>query len=91
MDLQEALARAESWRNNPGIRPEPKIAREVVIALATNASRYLYLRSQPESCEPDHIDVVLWSPADESGNDGTGIRGDALDAEIDKRMAATAA
>lgn len=54
--------------------------------LSKDAARYQYLRSQPESCEPDRVDVVLWSASDESCNDGSGIRGDALDAEIDKRM-----
>lgn len=35
MDITEALARADSWDANPGIRPEPALARMVVAALAT--------------------------------------------------------
>ena len=34
MELKEALARAESWRSNPGIRPLPKTARDVAATLA---------------------------------------------------------
>lgn len=98
MDVQEALDRAESWRNNPSIRPVPNISREIAITLvdeikrlSKDVARYQYLRSQPESYEPNRVDVVLWSAGDETCNNGDGIRGDALDAEIDRRMAASAA
>lgn len=48
-----------------------------------NAARYQYLRSQPESYEPNRIDVVYWVKGDETCNDGTGLRGEALDEAID--------
>lgn len=62
------------------------IMEEAIELLGKDACRYQYLRSQPESCEPDCVDVVLWSAGDEACNDGIGIRGDLLDLEIDKRM-----
>lgn len=52
-------------------------------AAEKDAERYRYLRSRPESVEPDRIDVVYWSAMDESANEGEGLRGDALDAAID--------
>lgn len=52
-----------------------------------DAKRYRYLRSAPADVNIDHIDVVKWI-ADEhdSCNHGDSMRGEALDAEIDKRL-----
>ena len=49
MDVQEALARAESWRNSPGIRPEPVIAREVAATLASELSRVTRAKDDAET------------------------------------------
>lgn len=60
---------------------------EAAAADKRDAERYRYLRSRPESVEPDRIDVVYWSALDESANEGEGLRGDALDAAIDAALA----
>lgn len=39
MNAQEAKDRAVSWRNNPGVRPTPLIAKEVAFALVVELDR----------------------------------------------------
>ncbi|HDR9081288.1 TPA: hypothetical protein QDA98_003901 [Burkholderia vietnamiensis] len=70
-------------------REKEKLRAELESAAANerDAERYRYLRSRPESVEPDRIDVVYWSALDESANEGEGLRGDALDAAIDAALA----
>lgn len=60
---------------------------EAAAADKRDAERYRYLRSRPESVEPDRIDVVYWSALDESANEGEGLRSDALDTAIDAVLA----
>lgn len=52
-------------------------------ALKADAERYRWLREQPNDTTAPRIDVVRWIPADESVNDGEGLRLDELDAAID--------
>jgi hypothetical protein len=58
-------------------------ALEATAADKQDAERYRYLRSRPESVEPNRIDVVYWSALDESANEGEALRGDALDDAVD--------
>lgn len=51
-----------------------------------DAERYRWLRTQPNDTSAPRIDVVHWTPSDESSNEGEGLRLDALDAAIDAAM-----
>ena len=51
-----------------------------------DARRYQWLRTQPNDASAPRIDVVYWTPADESANDGEGLRLTELDAAIDAAM-----
>ena len=53
----------------------------------TDAKRYQWLREQPDNTEAPRIDVVQWSQAD-GGNDGVGLRLEALDKAIDAAIEA---
>ena len=57
-------------------------------ALRVDAERYRWLREQPNNTEAPRIDVVYWTVADESCNDGSGLRMTELDAAIDAARAA---
>ncbi|KVS07799.1 hypothetical protein [Burkholderia vietnamiensis] len=76
----------EMFNAHPG-QSEPRAEVTAAAADKRDAERYRYLRSRPESVEPDRIDVVYWSALDESANEGEGLRGDALDAAIDAALA----
>ena len=52
-----------------------------------DAERYQWLRKQPNDTEAPRIDVVYWTPNDESSNQGEGLRLDELDAAIDAAIA----
>jgi hypothetical protein len=52
-------------------------------AIVADAERYAFLREQPDNTEAPRIDVVQWVQVDESANEGTGLRGEALDNAID--------
>lgn len=55
-----------------------------------DASRYRWLRRQPNDVSAPRIDVVQWTEADESANEGEGLRMEALDAAIDDAMRSNA-
>lgn len=55
-------------------------------ALRIDAARYRWLRQQPNDTSAPRIDVVYWAPADESANDGEGLRMEELDAAVDEAM-----
>lgn len=57
-------------------------------SLRADALRYRWLREQPNNTDTPRIDVVRWTIADESANDGEGIRLNELDAAIDAAIAA---
>ena len=57
--------------------------------MAKDAARYRWLRTQPNDTSAPRIDVVHWTPSDESINEGEGLRLDALDAAIDAAMGLT--
>ncbi|HIE4430023.1 TPA: hypothetical protein ACXM9H_000994 [Burkholderia multivorans] len=59
---------------------------DALVATTKDAERYRYLRSSPESVEPERIDVVYWKALDDSANEGDGLRGDALDTAIDAEL-----
>ena len=54
-----------------------------------NAERYRWLREQPNDTSAPRIDVVFWTVADESANNGEGLRMEELDAAIDALMTQT--
>ena len=56
---------------------------------ALDAQRYRWLRVQPNNTNTPRIDVVRWTAADESANDGEGLRLADLDAAIDAAIAST--
>lgn len=51
MSPQDALARAEAWAVNPGLRPSPEDSRAVAASLAAEVKRLqgVVLRAQQES------------------------------------------
>lgn len=65
----------------------PKLSsseREALEVIYRDAERYQWLRRQPNDTSAPRIDVVHWTQADESTNEGEGLRLEALDAAIDK-------
>jgi len=54
--------------------------------LIVSTNRYHFLRSQPDNTDAPRIDVVHWTVADESANEGAALRGEQLDAAIDAAM-----
>jgi hypothetical protein len=56
-----------------------------ILQMDAIAARYNYLRNAPDSCEPDRVDVVVWTECD-GGNMGDAIRGNNLDDYIDNEI-----
>ena len=59
---------------------------ELEESIQIDAARYRWLRQQPNNTDAPRIDVVLWTPADESANEGEGLRMEALDDAVDAAM-----
>lgn len=76
---------AISYPDNTDLKSEDILA-QYILQMEAIAARYNYLRSLPESCEANHIDVVFWEKSDESCNDGRALRGDELDKALDKQL-----
>jgi len=59
---------------------------ELEESIQIDAARYRWLRQQPNNTDAPRIDVVLWTPADESANEGEGLRMEARDDAVDAAM-----
>lgn len=70
MNVQEALERAESWGNSPGIRPEPAIAREVATTLAEEVRRRYGVGGELIAArrERDELAAAIRQTLDENGH-----------------------
>ncbi len=58
--------------------------RDALNVIYRDAMRYQWLREQPNDTSAPRIDVVRWTIADESANEGEGLRMGDLDAAIDE-------
>lgn len=92
MDIVEKLRRQSASDEAAGTLYSHTIAADAadeIERLRQDARRYRWLREQPNDTSAPRIDVVYWTVADESANDGEGLRMEALDAAIDAAMLKT--
>lgn len=86
MDFVDGFLAGISSQESVERQASPIITGAEMAELERDALRYRWLRQQPDDTSAPRIDVVRWTVADESSNDGSGLRLEALDAAIDAEL-----